>query len=213
MSESDIGYRLGSVWNAIRYSIYLPIYDLVAAPFAPLRQQSISHYAWTGDEHVLIAGAGSGLDFKHLPVVTRIDAIDIAPGMLLLMKLRAKNKPDIFPQLMDGQQLAFDDDTFDVVVLHLILAVIPNPVKALCEAERVLKPDGTILVMDKFIATGAQPSFMRKLINIPAVLLATSITRSIEDLVNQTHLNITLKKPAALNGLFQFVVLEKASIG
>jgi len=145
----------------------------------------------------------------HTTTVTRADAIDIAPGMLFLMKLRASNRPHIFPQLMDGQQLTFANNSFDVVILHLILAVIPNPVKALQEAERVVKPGGTVLVMDKFIAAGTQPSLLRKLVNIPANLLATSITRNIEELVAQTSLTIMQKKPAALNGLFQFVVLEK----
>jgi phosphatidylethanolamine/phosphatidyl-N-methylethanolamine N-methyltransferase len=40
---------------------------------------------------------------------------------------------------MDGQDLIFEDKTFDYVILHLILAVIPDPEKCLLEVERVLK--------------------------------------------------------------------------
>jgi ubiquinone/menaquinone biosynthesis C-methylase UbiE len=208
MNRSKQRSGFGSIWNAIRYTLYLPIYDLVAAPFAPLRKHSINQFNWTGNERVLISGAGSGLDFRHLPKVKHVDAIDIAPGMLLLMQLRSKNRLEIHPQLMNGHELTFDDNCFDVVILHLILAVIPDPVKALQEVERVVKPGGTILVMDKFIANG-KPTVLRRLINIPANLLATSITRNIEELVSQTNFTIVQKRPAAFNGLFQFVVLKK----
>ncbi len=208
MTRSKQRSGFGSIWNAIRYTLYLPIYDLVAAPFAPMRKHSINQLNWNGNEHVLILGAGSGLDFRHLPKVKHVDAIDIAPGMLLLMQLRSRNKPEVHPQLMNGQSLMFENETFDVVILHLILAVIPNPVLALQEAERVTKLGGKILVMDKF-ASSEKSTVLRKLINIPASILATSITRDVNTIVSQTSLEVKQKKPAALSGLFQYVVLQK----
>lgn len=204
--------RLGSWWNGFRYTLYIPVYDVVASVFGKHRAASVRQYSWTGKEHVLLVGAGSGLDFKFLPQVKRVDAVDIAPGMLALMKLRAKNKPNIYPALMNGHNLRFKENTFDVVILHLILAVIPNPVRALREAERVLKPGGTVLVFDKFKPGNQKSSALRLLINLPAVLLATSVNRSIEPMAEQTELLTVSNKPAAFGGLFRYVVLRKKEL-
>jgi ubiquinone/menaquinone biosynthesis C-methylase UbiE len=201
--------RLGSWWNGLRYTLYIPVYDAVASVFTKHRKVSIAQYHWKGNERVLIVGAGSGLDFKHLPTVNHVDAVDISPGMLALMKLRATNKPYIHPRLMDGHQLDFEDARYDVVILHLILAVIPNPVRALKEAERVLKPGGTILVFDKFKPSGKKTSLIRFLINIPSIILATSVNRALEPLVASTKLKLVSSTPAAFGGLFRYALIEK----
>jgi len=54
---------------------------------------------------------------------------------------------DISFQIADSQELPFDDDSFDIIIMHLILAVVPNPVLALQEASRVLKPGGKFLYL------------------------------------------------------------------
>ena len=50
---------------------------------------------------------------------------------------------------------------FDAVVLHLILAVIPDPVRCLQEAARALRPGGRMVVFDKFVRGGRVPLALR----------------------------------------------------
>lgn len=110
---------------------------------------------------------------------------------------------------MDGQQLNFPDEQFDKIILHLILAVIPDPVKTIKEAERVLKPGGKIAVFDKFLDKDQQPSLLRKLINIITRALFTDINRRITDIIPGTELEIIHEEKADFGGTFKIIILQK----
>ena len=84
-------------------------------------------------ERLLIVGAGTGADLPHLPGGCTVLATDLTPAML---RGRARGARGTHLVVMDGHQLAVPDGAFDGVVLHLVLAVIPDPVRCLREAAR-----------------------------------------------------------------------------
>jgi ubiquinone/menaquinone biosynthesis C-methylase UbiE len=47
-----------------------------------------------------------------------------------------------------AESLPFADDTFDTAVATLVLCTIPDPVKAIAEMARVLKPGGRLLFIE-----------------------------------------------------------------
>jgi phosphatidylethanolamine/phosphatidyl-N-methylethanolamine N-methyltransferase len=49
---------------------------------------------------------------------------------------------------MHGEEMMFDNDAFDYVVLSHVLAVTPNTEKLLAEAYRVLKPNGYLFILN-----------------------------------------------------------------
>ncbi|MEZ4981223.1 MAG: methyltransferase domain-containing protein [Saprospiraceae bacterium] len=106
-------------------------------------------------------------------------------------------------------KLEFPDDHFDAVILHLILAVIPDPVKCLKEAERVLKPGGKIAVFDKFVPEGEKSGLLREFLNFFLKILATSVNRDINEIVKHTNLQKEKDRPAAWSGLFRLILLKK----
>jgi phosphatidylethanolamine/phosphatidyl-N-methylethanolamine N-methyltransferase len=202
--------RLATFWNQIRYSIYTPIYDWIAGGFYPQRGRSIAQIRAGNSAKILIVGAGTGLDLNHLRGYSNITAVDITPSMLYLLKKRAKSlNLQLDARVMDGQQLQFGDNSFDVIVLHLILAVIPDPVACIKEAERVAKPGGELVVFDKFLEDGKRASWLRRIVNAPILLLATSINRRMEDLLAHTQLRKTNDEPAGFGGLFRILHLQK----
>ena len=112
--------------------------------------------------------------------------------------------------VMDGQRLDFSDASFDVVLLHLILAVIPDPVACIREAERVLKPGGRMIVFDKFVRTGKAVSWKRRLINTFTTVMFSDITRHFEPIAAQTQLNIMADYARDFGGNFRVILLKKA---
>ncbi|ARS35875.1 class I SAM-dependent methyltransferase [Pontibacter actiniarum] len=198
-------------WNRLRYTLYLPIYDFIAdRVFRKYRQRSVQLLAAKPDDAILILGAGTGLDLPYLQGHTKLTAIDITPGMISKLKQRAEElRVPVQAQVMNGQALAFADASFDAVVLHLILAVIPDPVACIKEVERVLKPGGTVMVFDKFLADGQEPSVLRRLLNHLAGTLFSDINRRIGNIISHTRLQQELNEPAALGGAFRLVRLRK----
>jgi len=64
-------------------------------------------------------------------------------------------KSPVFLLMMDAENLAFPDNCFDTVVCTLSLCTIPDPIQALREMGRVLKPGGKILILEH-VSTGGK---------------------------------------------------------
>lgn len=197
-------------WNKIRYTAAAPGYDKIVGVLKGSRKSSIDSLNIKAGEKILIIGAGTGLDLEFLPGNCEITATDITSAMVERIKKRnTRLNKDLKAIVMDGQDLRFADNEFDKIILHLILAVIPDPVKCIKEAERVLKDGGQIAVFDKFVKKNAKVSFLRKALNLITNFIATDITRDFESIVNKTKLNIVSDKDANLNGMFRLIILEK----
>jgi SAM-dependent methyltransferase len=206
---------LATRWNRLRYTAWSVGYDAVVG-FSRQRSRSLALLALAPGERVLIVGAGTGADLPLLPAGVEVLATDLTPAMLARARARVARLPSmkIDLRVMDGQALDLPDAAYDAVVLHLILAVIPDPVACLREAARVLRPGGRIAVFDKFLAAGARPSLPRRLLNAPARLLATDINRVLEQIVaaSGASLAVTHDEPAGLGGAFRIVQLRKRDV-
>jgi len=197
-------------WNRIRYTLYAPIYDLIAGYFKASRKKSIEALHIQTGERILIVGAGTGLDLEFFPQECEIVATDITPAMIERLKKRNSHlKRNVDAKVMDGQNLEFPDGSFDKVILHLILAVIPDPIACIKEAERVLQSGGQITVFDKFVKKDLKASIFRKFINLFTASLFSDITRSIESIVQETDLTIVTDEDANFYGNFRILLLKK----
>lgn len=193
------------------YTVLAPIYDtVVSGPIDAFRKQSIARIHQPKNKKILINGIGSGLDMPYLPDDAHYIGTDITPAMLERAKDRASTLSiDIDFHLADSQALPFDDDSFDAIVMHLILAVVPDPELALQEACRVLKPNGQIYIFDKFIRRG-QLAIGRRLLNIFLRHIATRTDVIFEDvLATCPELSVIHDQPALAKGWFRLIQLQK----
>lgn len=197
-------------WNRFRYTLYAPGYDIAGRIFSKSRNKSITELGIKQDDEVLIVGAGTGLDLEFIADDCHITATDITPAMIA--QTNKKNvflKRNLTAVVMDGQHLNFADNSVDKIILHLILAVIPDPVLCLKECERVLKPGGRITIFDKFVPKGRALSFWRKFFNPVTNLLFSNINRRFESIVSETSLMTESDVPADFNGNFRIIRLIK----
>jgi ubiquinone/menaquinone biosynthesis C-methylase UbiE len=192
------------------YTLVAPFYDaFLTAATRGARKRSLSALSHFPPRDVLLLGVGTGLDLPHLPDQHRYVGLDLTAAMLLRARPRAANLQFI-PLRGDVQRLPFGDASFDVAVLHLILAVVPAPTLCLAEAVRVLKPGGQLLIFDKFLRRGE--SGWKRLLNPLTRHVATRLDVVFEDVLEAVGgVRVTANDAALASGWFRLIRLEKAT--
>jgi ubiquinone/menaquinone biosynthesis C-methylase UbiE len=200
-------------WNRVRYTLLAPLYDAFAG-FRPQRRRSLELLDARAGERVLIDGCGTGADLAFLHADVQVVATDITPAMVERTRHRALGLGrSVDARVMDAHALEFADASFDAVVLHLILAVVPDPVAAVREAARVLKPGGRAVVFDKWVPDDREPSLLRRAGNLVSGVVATEITRKLGPLVAATPLRVEHREPAGTGGFLSITLLRKPASG
>ncbi|MCF6217210.1 MAG: class I SAM-dependent methyltransferase [Gammaproteobacteria bacterium] len=191
------------------YTLLAPLYDFfIARVTKPARQKSLQQLSAKPGEHILISGIGSGLDIPLLPNGPHYHGVDITLAML--ERAQHYSRSDLSLYQGDVMRLPFPSQRFDHVIMHLILAVVPDPLQALKEAERILKPGGHIFILDKFIPP-ERPAPLRRLISPLTGMVATPLDVVFEALLPHCpSLKLVNNKPALFNGWFRMITLEKA---
>ncbi len=105
----------------------------------------------SGHEQLLDAGSGTGhTALTFAPHVAQVIAYDLAESMLMQGSQLAAQRgiTNIDFRQGDVEQLPFEDASFDVVTTRLSAHHWPNPLTALREFRRVLRPNGRLLISD-----------------------------------------------------------------
>lgn len=135
------------------YKIYAPAYDLVFDwIFNPGRQAAIRLLGIRPDNKVLEVGIGTGLNLPLYPRYCRLTGIDLSEEMLKKAheKVSELGLTNITLRTMDATVMDLNDDEFDSAVATYTISAVPDPVAVLREMRRVVKPGGSIVVLNHF---------------------------------------------------------------
>jgi ubiquinone/menaquinone biosynthesis C-methylase UbiE len=126
------------------------LYDPLIAPLDPMGLRRFRQWAvqaaWG---RVLELGVGTGLNLRYYRDTEAIAAID--PDGSSLRRAYGKaghSRNNISLYQASAEALPFADESFDVVLGTLVFCTIPDPARALGEAKRVLKPGGTLRLVE-----------------------------------------------------------------
>lgn len=133
----------------------------------------------TQGQHILFVGVGTGADLDILSSsAVKITAIELASArakVTLEMNIRFIE--------MDAQNLVFYEQTFDLVVASLILAVVPDANRCMDEIVRVMKEEGTVIIFDKFEPDKGRTSIFGKILRPIISILETDIGRNFQSII------------------------------
>lgn len=116
------------------------VYDEVLPFFVGFARQAVAAISLPPDAQVLDLAAGRGALSRELAGrAGRVVAVDAAPRMVERL---ARDLPAVETHVMDAAALGFADATFDLVTVGFAVHIMADPVAAVAEVKRVLRPGG-----------------------------------------------------------------------
>lgn len=144
---------------------------------------------------VLEIGLGTGLNLPHYPqTVSQLHAVDPAPLLPERVARRSESAPfPIHITRIGAETLPFDERRFDCVVSTWTLCTIADPIQALQEVRRVLKPSGRFLFLEHGRSENEKAAAWQDRLNpIQRIVgCGCNLNRRIDQLVSQAGLRIT----------------------
>ena len=203
--------KMTNRWNQIIYRLWAPIYDTTVNRFFMTgRKRAMELLALKPGEKVLLVGIGTGADLPLLPAGVDATGIDLSPDMLAKARLKLDRCPASVKLIQgDAQTLLVDEASFDAVILNLILSVIPDGNACLRSALRALKPNGRVVIFDKFLPEGKSISLPRRFINLFSTLLGTDINRRFSEISAGADCILTHDEPSLMRGMYRVKLIEK----
>jgi len=115
---------------------------------------------------VLEVGCGAGTMFEHYAPGADVEAVEPDAELVALAEAKAHAAAArVHVAKGDGMHLAFDDRSFDAVVLGLVLCSVPSMSRVLEEARRVLVPGGLLRALDHVRSERAVPGLLMDVTN------------------------------------------------
>ncbi len=114
-----------------------------------IRQAAIARAYLRPEMIVADIGAGAGyMSVGLAPLVRQVYVLDGSPAMLEQARGNLLSFDNTIIQQADGSQLPLEDASLDAVFANMYLHHCPDPLAAIQEMQRVLRPGGRIVISD-----------------------------------------------------------------
>lgn len=148
-------------------------------------------------------GCGVGRLFPfYLKKVKRVIGVDFSNNMIALAKELNKESPKVEFIHANLEKLPLSDRIADVVVLSMVLHHLSSPKEAIKEAYRILKPNGTLCVIE---LNKHEKEFMR---NIYADLWLGFERETLENWLKELNFKIKLIKEIITQMEFKIIAIK-----
>lgn len=141
MTKNSSNYfdQVAGQWDTIRAGYFTEAVREAAIAKAYLRPEMV----------VADVGAGTGFMTSGLaPLVQKVLVLDGSPAMLDVARKNLQKFENVEYHLADSQSLPLPDGSVDAAFANMYLHHCPNPLAAIQEMVRILKPGGRLVITD-----------------------------------------------------------------
>jgi len=173
------------------YALYSPVYDLLFDwIFHPGRQAAVKCLDVRPRDRILEVGIGTGLNLALYPHDCHLVGVDLSERML--EKARAKTRElglaNVTLKVMDAAATDFPDNEFDRALATYVISAVPDSVAVLREMRRVVKPGGTLVIVNHFKSEKPLIGAVEDLVAPLCTRLGWKSNLSLEPLLSQVGL-------------------------
>lgn len=139
MDEKEYFERVASQWDQMRESFFSEAVRRKALALAGIQE----------GKEALDVGAGTGFMTEGLIAEgLKVVALDRSKAMLERMREKFRSCDGITYLIGDAENIPLLDESFDYVFANMCLHHLEDPVRAVKEMVRVLKPNGKLVITD-----------------------------------------------------------------
>lgn len=174
------------------YDDLAPRYEAAMRPLerwflARWRAKTLAHLP--AEALILEVGAGTGLNFRFYPRGAQGVASELSCEMLKIA--RAKIKPEGISLVQNNaEMLPFKDASFDAAFATLVFCSVGSPQAAFAELRRVIKPGGTVVLLEHVRPPGLLGLVFDLLSLLTVALIDDHFNRRTADEVRQAGLKV-----------------------
>lgn len=130
------------------YWLWSHCYDTaIDALFGFDRKAAIDALEIRKGDKILELGVGTGLNIPFYPSGCTVTGVDLSRQMIAKAE-RKQRKAQVRLVEADAEDLPFRSNSFDCGLATFLFRVTPDPIKALWEATRVIRPQGRLVIAD-----------------------------------------------------------------
>lgn len=155
---------------------------------------------------ILEVGAGTGLNFELYPHEAEGVAID--PSIEMLKIAGMKRRPEGL-KLVQGtaERLPFGDASFDAAFASLVFCTVESPAAGFSELRRVVRPGGTVVLLDHVRPNGLLGPIFDLLNLIVVPLCGDHVNRQTASTAGASGLNVLRIQKRGL-GIFSLITCQ-----
>ncbi|MCA1299336.1 class I SAM-dependent methyltransferase [Stappia indica] len=194
------------------YARWAPIYDWVFTAPLVYGQRAAAREANRLSGTLLEVGVGTGLS---LPLYSRkltVTGIDLSEPMLERARQRVArehlgNVAEL--QAMDASDLTYGEASFDLATVMYVMTVVPDPASVLAELERVVRPGGTVIIVNHFASERGVLAFAERLLARFSQTLGWDPLFRRERILEHTSMTLEHEERLGPLGLFTMMVFRR----
>lgn len=201
----------GNVVSA--YARWAPIYDWSFGAFTRRpRRAAVAELNALPPSRIVELGVGTGISLPLYERHHRITGVDLSRDMLERARKRVDEEGLRHVEglhEMDAGDLAFPDASFDAAMAMFVITVVPHPDRVLAEMARVVRPGGTVLLVNHFsVEKGPRAVVERHMARFSAKL-GWRPNFPIETVLDRPELRLIERRSVKAMDLFTLLVFER----
>jgi phosphatidylethanolamine/phosphatidyl-N-methylethanolamine N-methyltransferase len=114
-------------------------------------------------------------------------------------------------RVMDARRLSFADASFDHVLAPYVISVVPEPDRVMAEIARVVRPGGTVMVVNHFGSRQMPLSWIERALTPLSQWIGFRLDLPIETVTAAPGLEVVRVDRVNLLGLWRLVELRRPS--